>query len=131
MPNRDHLDAPPDVVDEVQHTVVADTNPVRVLAVELHGAGRTRCGAKAYDSFDDPIVRCAWKVAQLSFRRTLEQDLIRHQPRARRGRAARYAFKERAGSFRRCSTIAASIRSSLSRRSARSFSMTARRPAFG
>jgi hypothetical protein len=42
MPDRDHLDAPPDVIDEVQYAVVADTNPVRVLTMEFDGAGRTR-----------------------------------------------------------------------------------------
>jgi len=66
MSDRDHLDPSPVVVDDVQHAVVTDTYPVRVLPLKLDDAGWPRCQTQARDPLDDPIVRAAWEVAQLA-----------------------------------------------------------------
>jgi hypothetical protein len=131
MPDCNHLDSSASIVDDVQHAVIADTNPVGILSLKLDGASWSRRRSQAGDSLDDPIMRRVREAAELALCRALEQDLIRHHPRVRRERTVRYSLKRRAGSLRRRSTIAASIRSSLKRRSASNFSITALRSALG
>jgi hypothetical protein len=78
------LDAAARVVNDVEHAVVADPNSIRVMTVELDGAGPAGRRPQANDASEDPVVCRSRETAQLELGRPLEQNLIRHAVSAAR-----------------------------------------------
>src|SRR3990172_2188275 len=120
--NRHNLDRSLPVGDHVQHQVIANTDSVPFASVEFIRPGGVWLVSQGQQVIDDLVVDSARKFLQLFFRRSFEENGVRHQ-RLFRSRWARYSSIERDGSLARCFRIARSMRSSRNSLSARSRSM--------